>query len=257
MRQKFVIGNWKMYTTSTEARIIASTLVKKVKNNENVSVVICPPFPYLSIVANELKNSVIALGAQNLFPKKEGAFTGEVSSKMLLDMKCEYVILGHSERRQGLGETDAFINQKVLTALSAGLKVIFCIGETLEQRDAELTEKILNQQLILGLVGLTEKMLNQLIIAYEPVWAIGSHGHQATPKQAHEEHAIIRHSFGQIYGSNSAEALSIIYGGSVNSQNALALFRQNNIDGVLVGADSLIATEFLAIVNELIYQNLH
>lgn len=255
MRQKFVIGNWKMYTTASEAKLLASTLVNGIESNENVSVVICPPFPYLNIVGNKIKDSVISLGAQNLYPEKEGAFTGEISSTMLLDLGCAFVILGHSERRQTMGESDAFINQKVLTAMTAGLNVIFCIGETLAQRDAKLTEQSLKQQLTLGLAGLPEAKLAQLIVAYEPVWAIGSSGHQATPKQVHEEHAVIRRCISDIYGNKAAEALSIIYGGSVNPQNASALFHQDNIDGLLVGADSLNAAEFLAIVHASTRQN--
>ena len=256
MRQRFVIGNWKMYTTASEAKLLASALVKDIQTIEKVSVVICPPFPYLSIVGEEIKDSVIALGAQNLFPEKNGAFTGEVSPTMLIDLGCAYVILGHSERRQTLGESDAFINQKVLAALSAGLNVILCIGETLAQRYAKLTEQILKQQLNHGLVGVLEERLDRLIVAYEPVWAIGSGGHQATPKQAHNEHAAIRCCIGEMYGNKAAESLSIIYGGSVNPQNASALLSQDNIDGVLVGADSLNTIEFLGIIHASTMQKL-
>ena len=252
MRQKFVIGNWKMYTTASEARVLASTIVKGMNTNESVSVVICPPFPYLGVVGDELESSLVALGAQNLFPEKEGAYTGEVSPTMLLDLGCQFVILGHSERRQILGESDTLINQKVLAALAANLHVIFCVGETLEQRETKLTEHRLNQQLRLGLAGVPLKIVTRIIIAYEPVWAIGSGGHQATPKQVHEEHAVIRHCFGQMFGKKAEEELSIIYGGSVNPENASALFHQDNIDGVLVGADSLNAAQFLAIIESAI-----
>lgn len=252
MRQKFVIGNWKMYTTASEARVLASTIVKDIKANEKVSVVICPPFPYLGIVGEEIEGSSVALGAQNLFPEQEGAYTGEVSPIMLLDLGCEFVILGHSERRQILGESDTLINQKVLAALSARLNVIFCVGETLEQREANLTEHSLNQQLRLGLAGVPPEFLTRIIIAYEPVWAIGRGGHQATPKQAHDEHAVIRHCFAQMFGKKAAEELSVIYGGSVNPENVSALFHQDNIDGVLVGADSLNAEQFLAIIKSAI-----
>ena len=249
MRQKFLIGNWKMYTTASAAKVLASTIVKGINANENVSVVICPPFPYLGIVGEELEGSSVALGAQNLFPAQEAAYTGEVSPTMLLDLGCQFVIIGHSERRQILGESDVFINQKVLAALSAGLHVIFCVGETLEQRETKLTEHRLNQQLRLGLAGVPPEFLTRMTIAYEPVWAIGSGGHQATPQQVHEEHAVLRHSFGQMFGKKAAEELSIIYGGSVNPESAFALFYQDNIDGVLVGADSLNAEQFLAIIN--------
>lgn len=252
MRQKFVIGNWKMYTTAREAKVLASTIVKGINAHENVSVVICPPFPYLGIVGEELEGSSVALGAQNLFPELEGAYTGEVSPAMLLDLRCQFVIIGHSERRQILGESDTFINQKVLAALSARLHVIFCVGETLEQRETKQTEQILNQQLRLGLAGVPLELITRIIISYEPVWAIGSGGHQATPQQVHEEHAFLRHSFGQVFGKKAAEELSIIYGGSVNPENASALFHQDNIDGVLVGTDSLNAEQFLAIIKSYI-----
>jgi triosephosphate isomerase len=206
------------------------------------------PFPYLGIVGETLMGSGIALGAQNLFPEKEGAFTGEVSPTMLLDLGCQYVILGHSERRHKLGESDEFINHKVRVALAAGLYVIFCVGETLGQREANQTEMVLDQQLIQGLAGLSVDTLSHLSIAYEPVWAIGSHGHQATPQQAQEEHAVIRHRFGQMFGEHSALALAIHYGGSVSPENAAELFSQQGVDGVLIGADSLNASQFLAIV---------
>jgi len=252
MRQKFVIGNWKMYTTASEARVLASTIVKGMNTNESVSVVICPPFPYLGVVGDELESSLVALGAQNLFPENEGAYTGEVSPTMLLDLGCQFVILGHSERRQILGESDTLINQKVLTALAANLHVIFCVGETLAQRETKLTEHRLHQQLRLGLAGVSPEFVTRIIIAYEPVWAIGSGGHQATPQQVHEEHAVIRDCFGQMFGKKAEEELSIIYGGSVNPENASALFHQDNINGVLVGADSLNAAQFLAIIKSAI-----
>jgi len=248
MRQKFVIGNWKMYTNASEARVLASTIVNGMNTNENVSVVICPPFPYLGIVGEVLEGSSVALGAQNLFPEQEGAFTGEVSPTMLLDLGCQFVVIGHSERRQILGESDAFINQKVLAALAVSLQVIFCVGETLKQRETKLTEHRLNHQLRLGLAGVPPELVTRIIIAYEPVWAIGSGGHQATPKQVHEEHAVIRHCFGKMFGKKAAEILSVIYGGSVNPENASALFHQDSIDGVLVGADSMNAENFLAII---------
>jgi fructose-bisphosphate aldolase class I len=248
MRQKFVIGNWKMYTTAAEASQLAKAIVDGVGSEDGVSVVICPPFPYLAIVGEILKGSRVALGAQNLFPEKEGAFTGEVSPAMLLDLDCKYVILGHSERRKNLGESDTFINQKVLIALVAGLDVILCVGETLDQRESKQTESVLDRQLIQGLAGLSADMLARLSIAYEPVWAIGSNGRQATPQQAEEEDVVIRKCFSQMFGEQAAQMLTIVYGGSVNPENAVALFSQRGVDGVLVGADSLNADQFLAIV---------
>ncbi len=248
MRQKFVIGNWKMHTTTAEARQLAEAVVDGVGIEDSVIVAVCPPFPYLALVGDILKGSRVALGAQNLYPEKEGAYTGEVSPTMLLDLGCEYVILGHSERRHKLGESDTFINQKVRVALAAGLHVIFCVGETLEQREAKQTETVLDRQLIKGLAGLSADTLPCLSIAYEPVWAIGGSGHQATPQQVQEEHAVIRQRIGQMFGEPMAQALTIHYGGSVNPENAPVLFSQHGVDGVLVGTDSLNADQFLDII---------
>jgi fructose-bisphosphate aldolase, class I len=247
MRKKFVIGNWKMYTTFAEARKLAKAIVDGVGNDDCLTVVICPPFPYLAIVGEILKGSCVALGAQNLYPEKEGAFTGEVSPAMLLDLGCKYVILGHSERRQKLNESDAFINQKVLAALAAGLDVILCVGETLDQREAKQTESVLDRQLIQGLAGLSRDTMTRLSIAYEPVWAIGISGHQATPQQAQMEHAVIRRRISQLFGERTAQTVAISYGGSVNPENAAALFSQQGVDGVLIGADSLNADQLLDI----------
>lgn len=249
MRQKFIIGNWKMHTTAIDASQLAKAVVDGMVFDNSVTVVVCPPFPYLGLVGDIFRYSHIALGAQNLFPDKAGAFTGEVSPTMLIDLGCKYVILGHSERRQILDESDAFINQKVKIALDCGLHVILCVGETLAQRNAKLTEAVLAQQLINGLAGLSADKLPQLSIAYEPVWAIGDDGHQATPQQANMTHAYIRHCFFQMFGKPSAQALIIQYGGSVNPDNAAALFSEQEIDGVLIGADSLNAEQFLAIIH--------
>lgn len=248
MCKKFVVGNWKMYTTAAEARRLAKAVVDGVSNEERVSVAICPPFPYLALVGEILKGSRVALGAQNLFPEKEGAFTGEVSPTMLLDLDCKYVILGHSERRHTLGESDTFINQKVHVALAVGLDVILCIGETLAQRDANQTEAVLDRQLMQGLAGVSADTLTRLSIAYEPVWAIGSLGHHATPQQAQEAHAVIRRRFGKIFGEKAARLLVIQYGGSVKPENAAALLSRHGVDGALIGGASLHAEQFLAIV---------
>jgi len=248
MRQKFVVGNWKMYTTAAEARRLAKAIVDGVDYEDSVSVAICPPFPYLALVGEILKGSRVALGAQNLYPEKEGAFTGEVSPTMILDLGCKYVILGHSERRHKLGESDTFINQKVRVALAAGLSVIFCVGETLDQRETSQTEAVLDRQLIQGLAGLSADTLTRLSIAYEPVWAIGGQGHHATPQQAQEAHAVIRRRLGQMFGEKSAQTLAIQYGGSVKPDNAAALLSRNGVDGALIGGASLNADQFLAIV---------
>ena len=248
MQKKFVVGNWKMHTTTEEARLLAEAIVAGLRSEDRVSVAVCPPFPYLALVGEILKGSRVALGAQNLYPQKEGAFTGEVSPKMLLDLGCKYVILGHSERRQKLGESDAFINQKVRCALAAGLNVILCVGETQDQRAADQTVSVLDQQLIHGLAGVSTETLVGLTVAYEPLWAIGEHGHHATPQQAQESHALIRRRFRQMFGDNAAQALTIQYGGSVKPDNAAAMLRQPGVDGALIGGASLNADQFLAIV---------
>jgi len=256
LRQKFVVGNWKMYTNAAEARQLAKAVVDGMGAEERVSVTLCPPFPYLALVGEILKGSGVALGAQNVYPEKEGAFTGEVSPTMLLDLGCKYVILGHSERRHKLGESDAFINQKVRVALADGLDVILCVGETLEQRKNNQTEALLDQQLTLGLAGVSADTLTRLSLAYEPVWAIGNLEHHATPQQAQDAHAVIRRRFGQIFGEKSAQELAIEYGGSVKPDNAAALFCRDGVDGALIGGASLHADQFLAIVRAAISTSL-
>ncbi len=248
LRQKFVVGNWKMHTNSAEARRLAKAVVDGMGSEERVSVTLCPPFPYLAPVGEILKGSGVALGAQNLYPEKEGAFTGEVSPTMLLDLGCKYVILGHSERRHKLGESDAFINQKVKVALAASLDVILCVGESLEQRKTNQTEALLDRQLTLGLADVSADTLTRLSIAYEPVWAIGNLEHHATPQQAQDAHAVIRHRFAQMFGEKSAQTVPIHYGGSVKPDNAVALFCRDGVDGALIGGASLHPDQFLAIV---------
>jgi len=248
MSRKFVVGNWKMHTTAAEARLLARAIVDGVGRDDRVSVAVCPPFPYLALVGEIVSGSPVALGAQNLYPAKEGAFTGEVSPTMLLDLGCKYVILGHSERRHILGESDAFINRKVKVALAAGLDVILCVGETLEQREALHTKSVLDQQLCQGLADLSANTLAHLSLAYEPVWAIGNTGHHATPQQAKEAHAIIRRRFSQMFGETSAKTIVIQYGGSVKPDNAAGLFEQAGVDGGLIGGAGLHADQFLAII---------
>jgi triosephosphate isomerase len=249
MREKMVVGNWKMHTTAAEATRLAKAAVDGFGMEDRVCVGICPPFPYLALVGEILKGSRVSLGAQNLYPETEGAFTGEVSPTMLLDLGCKYVILGHSERRKKLGESDAFINQKVRFALATGLHVILCIGETLEQRAANQTEAVLDHQMMQGLAGLAAESLPQLSIAYEPIWAIGNPGHHATPQQAEEAHAIIRRRFGRMFEEKAAQSLVIQYGGSVKPENAASLLGRPGVDGALIGGASLNADQFLAIVH--------
>ena len=248
-RQKFVVGNWKMHTTAFEAEQLAKGVIDGVANADHVTVILCPPFPYLALVGDMLKGTQVELGAQNMYPEAEGAFTGEVSPTMLLDLGCKYVIVGHSERRHKLGESDTFINQKVECALATGLHVILCVGETLEQRGAQQTEAVLDRQLSTGLANVPPEFLSQLSIAYEPVWAIGNAEHHATPKQAHDAHSLIRQKLSQIIGDIWAQKMAIQYGGSVEPGNATAFLGQHGIDGVLVGGASLVADKFLAIVN--------
>jgi triosephosphate isomerase len=247
MRKKFIAGNWKMYTTSATARSLAAAVVKGVEREDRVNVAVCPPFPYLTVVAEVLRGSPVALGGQNLYPEKEGAFTGEVSPTMLLDVGCRYVIVGHSERRHKLGETDAFINRKVHAALATGLHAIVCVGETLAEREAGHTEEVLQAQLTGSLAAVGVEHLPRLVIAYEPVWAIGT-GRTATPEQAQSAHAFIRQLLATGYGDEAARNLVIQYGGSVKPDKVTSLLGQPDVDGALVGGASLQADQFLAIV---------
>jgi len=248
IRQKFIVGNWKMHTTAFEAEQLAKGVTDGLGIADHVTVILCPPFPYLALVGDMLKGSRVALGAQNMYPEAEGAFTGEVSPTMLLDLGCRYVILGHSERRHKLGESDRFINQKVVCALTAGLNVILCVGETLEQRNSKQTEAVLDRQLSTGLAAVAADALPHLSIAYEPVWAIGNDEHHATPKQAHDAHLLIRRKLSEICGETWANKMTVQYGGSVDPNNSAAFLGQPGIDGVLIGGASLKADEFLAII---------
>jgi triosephosphate isomerase (TIM) len=247
MRKKFVAGNWKMYMNRITAVDLAGAVRLGVSEEDRVTVAICPPFPYLIPVGKAIHGSHVALGAQNCYVEKEGAFTGEVSPTMLADVSCKYVILGHSERRHKLGETDEFINTKVKASLAAGLQVILCIGETLQEREANQTEAVLDRHISKGLVGVPESDLAQITLAYEPVWAIGT-GKNATPQQAQDAHVFIRRGISQIFGEKAAAAILIQYGGSVKPDNAASLLQQPDVDGALVGGASLKADQFLAIV---------
>lgn len=248
MRTPFAAGNWKMHTTAASARELASALVKSVGQQSDVEVVVCPPFPYLLPVRDVLQGSRIGLGAQNTHPDNKGAFTGETSPTMLSDCGCTWVIIGHSERRHLLGEMDEFIRRKLLGALTANLQVILCVGETLLQRQNNMTEMIIEKQLGGTLDGLAGDKLAKIVLAYEPVWAIGT-GVNATPEQAEEVHVFIRNWIASSFGEGIAEGMRILYGGSVNPANAVGLLSQPNVDGVLVGGASLKADDFTAIVN--------
>ncbi|MBM4068750.1 MAG: triose-phosphate isomerase [Planctomycetes bacterium] len=246
-RQKFIAGNWKMFTNAASAEQLAAAVVKGVAKVDRVAVAVCPPFPYLERVAQVVKGAAVALGAQNLYPEKEGAFTGEVSPTMLVDVGCKHVIVGHSERRHKLAESNAFINKKVHAALAAGLHVILCVGETLAEREANATDRLLDEQTTQGLAEITAEMLARVVLAYEPVWAIGT-GRNATPEQAQQAHAFLRRRVGELCGAAAAEKLQIQYGGSVKPDNAASLLHQPDVDGALVGGASLKADDFLAIV---------
>lgn len=247
MRKKFIAGNWKMNTRSIDGELLASGVVKGVGAETGVTVALCPPFPFLARVAQVVKGSPVALGAQNCYPKEEGAFTGEISPTMLVDVGCSYVIVGHSERRQIFKESDAFINAKVHAALKAGLRVILCIGETLDERKAERTEAVLDGQLTGSLANVTAAQLANVVLAYEPVWAIGT-GVNATPQQAQDAHAFVRKRVAQLCGDAASQSVIVQYGGSVKPDNAATLLGQPDVDGALVGGASLKAEDFLAIV---------
>jgi triosephosphate isomerase len=247
MRKKFIAGNWKMYTTLGGAKGLASAVAKGV-TDERVTVAVCPPTPWLNAIAGVLHGTPVAVGGQNCHYASEGAYTGETAPAMLREAGCKYVIIGHSERRHGLAEPDLFLNRKVKAAIAAGLEVIFCIGELLAEREAKQMEAVLEYQLASGLVGLPETALSKLVIAYEPVWAIGT-GKVATPQQAQEAHAFIRQRFATLFNPSAAAALVIQYGGSVKPDNAAEILQQPDVDGALVGGASLKADSFLAIVN--------
>jgi triosephosphate isomerase len=246
MRKKLIAGNWKMYTTTATARELASAVARGLGGETRVTVAVCPPFPYLIPVAEALRGSNVALGAQNVSGERDGAFTGEVSAPMLLDVGCRYVIVGHSERRHILHENDLLINRKVQAALGAGLHVILCVGETLDERDGNRTQAVLERQLSGGLAGLSADRIAGLVVAYEPVWAIGT-GNNANPDQVQEAHYFIRQRVERMFGEKPAAALPIQYGGSVKPENAASLLGLPDVDGALVGGASLKAESFLAI----------
>jgi triosephosphate isomerase len=246
-RRTFVVGNWTMHTIASQSAALAKVIVDGLGIEDRVSVAICPPFPYLSLVGSILKGSLVALGAQNLYPQKERAFTGEVSPTMLLDLGFKYVILEHRERRHVLGESDAFINCKVRCALEAGLDIFLCVGETHDERNAGQTQGVLDRQVTAGLGGVSTDLAKRITVGYEPVWAIGGRGHRATPQQAESSLTLIRSCFGRIFGANPADALCILYGGSVKPENAAALLTEPDCDGAFIGG-SLNAEEFPAIV---------
>ncbi|MBK7865910.1 MAG: triose-phosphate isomerase [Ignavibacteriales bacterium] len=247
MRTKVIAGNWKM-NNDINATIELISGIKSILAGKKIDakLIICPPFTSLETVKELLKGSDVGLGAQNMHFEENGAFTGEISAPMLKSVGCEYVILGHSERRTIFGETDELINKKVKKALYSGLKPIFCIGETLEERENGTTFDVIKRQINAGLSGLSDSDMETVIIAYEPVWAIGT-GKVASPAQAQEVHAFIRAELVKLFGAASAENTIIQYGGSVKPDNARELLGQPDIDGALVGGACLKANSFVGI----------
>jgi len=249
MRRPVIAGNWKMYKTVGDSVTTAVALKPLVANANHCEVIIAPVFTALKSVADRLEGSNIQVAGQDCATEKnEGAFTGEVAAFMLRDAGCSHVIVGHSERRQYYLENDHLISRKTQAGIAAGLSVIVCIGETLEQRESGKAQDIVSEQIVGSLSGLTASDLDRIILAYEPVWAIGT-GRTATPEQAQEMHAFIRRVFAERYSQAAAEALRILYGGSVKPDNIAGLMKQSDIDGALVGGASLHAESFAQIVN--------
>lgn len=247
MRKIFIAGNWKMNKNVKEAKMLAVSLKNKLTGINNVNIAVCPAAVCIEPVAQILKDSNIAVGGQNIHFEKEGAFTGENSADMLLSAGCKYVILGHSERRQYFKETDSTINKKIKTALNAGLLPIFCIGETLEERESGKTFDVVKTQLSGGLDNINADEMLKITVAYEPVWAIGT-GKTATKEQAQEVHKSIRDWLKQKYGMEISDKIIIQYGGSVKPSNAAELMNQPDIDGALVGGASLDVDSFAGII---------
>ena len=247
-RRRVAAGNWKMYKTQAETEAFFSTFSSLVSGVNRCDVVIAPPFTALHAAVEATRSTQIAIAAQDVFWEKEGAFTGEVSPQMLVEVGCRYVIIGHSERRQFFGETDETVAKKTKTAISAGLTPIVCIGEMLHHRESGATEHVCRTQFLSGPGSLTPDEFSRILIAYEPVWAIGT-GRTATPEIAAEAHALIRQCAAAKYSAVHASALRILYGGSVKPDNIQGLMAQEDIDGALVGGASLDAKSFANIVN--------
>ncbi len=247
MRKKLIAANWKMFKTPDETFAFFQSFLKEVSGHNRDEIVVCPPFVNLPTAVQAARHSNVQVGAQNMYWEKEGAFTGEISAQMLRAVGCTHVIIGHSERRQYFGETDDTVNRKLKTALEAGLVPIVCVGEVIQEREANLTEEVLRRQVTRGLRGISGDKAAPLVIAYEPVWAIGT-GKTATPAIAADAHAVIRAEAAKALGQTVAGNLRILYGGSVKPDNGKALMAQTEIDGALVGGASLDPKSFAAIV---------
>ena len=248
MNTPFIAGNWKMFKTVAETVKYVKEFRGLVKDITDVEIVLAPTFTSLHAAADAARNSNVGIAAQDLYWEREGAFTGEVSAAMIREAGAEYAIVGHSERRTYFGETDATVNRKTAAAIAASIAPIVCIGETLDQRERDETFDVLDRQIKEGLAGVTGEQLGQLVIAYEPVWAIGT-GRNATPQQAGEAHAHIRKRLRQWFGGEAADACHVIYGGSVKPDNIRDLVSQPDVDGALVGGASLDIKSFFDIVS--------
>jgi triosephosphate isomerase (TIM) len=246
MRKPLIAGNWKMNTTVDEAKNLAQAILNQLAGTDGVEKVLCPPFVSLADVKELLKNTSVGLGAQNMYFEDRGAYTGEISPLMIKDL-CDFVILGHSERRQHFFETDELVNKKVKKAFEHGLKSILCVGESLEDNEAAMTEHVVTTQVRAGLAGIGPA--SQLVIAYEPIWAIGT-GRAATGKQANATANMIRHVLAGLWNRETAESVRILYGGSVTGNNIAEFIAEPDIDGALVGGASLKANEFVSIVKQ-------
>lgn len=246
IRKYLIAGNWKMNKTASDGVDLVNEIKLGLGQKMDVGVAICPPYTALESCAKAVEDSNIQLGAQNMHPKLEGAYTGEVSPVMLRSMFCTFVILGHSERREYFKESDAFINEKVLAALESSLKPILCVGESLEQREANETFEVVKTQLVDGLKGVTADATDHLVVAYEPVWAIGT-GKTATPEMAQDVHKMIRDELTALFGE-AADKVRILYGGSMKPENASELLDQPDIDGGLIGGAALKAKSFLELI---------
>ena len=247
MRRKIVAGNWKMNKTGEEAASFARELKVKTLNINKTEIIVCPPFTALSSVTEITKGSRVKVGAQNVHWEPSGAYTGEISAEMIEAAGCSHVIIGHSERRQYFGETNQSVNKKIKQSLSTSLLLIVCIGETLQQREAGQTKSVVESQIREGLDGLSAEQMKRIVLAYEPVWAIGT-GVTATPEQAEEVHQFIRELIEKIFNSKVAEAVQILYGGSVKPENIEELLSLQNIDGGLIGGASLKVGSFVEMI---------
>lgn len=247
MRRPFIAGNWKMNLDRAAAVALARGIAQRVGDESQTEVALCPPAVYLESVAEAVAGSAVGLGGQNMYHEGSGAYTGEISGPMLLDLGCKYVILGHSERRHVFGESDEDVNRKVHAALDLGLTPIVCVGELLQQREAGETKEVIQRQLFGSMAGVSDDQIARCVLAYEPVWAIGT-GKTATPDQAEEVHSDLRKLLESRYNRELAAEVRILYGGSVKPENAAELLAQPNIDGALVGGASLEIDSFLAII---------